>query len=75
MPICPVWASSTGMRIFDQHGYLRLTCVTNNDLAVFVDAPLILEPADIAGSFPQNTATKVDGTVRTSGGISTLYGR
>ncbi|KAL1679009.1 serine hydrolase-domain-containing protein [Schizophyllum commune] len=29
---------------------------------VFVDAPLILEPADIAGSSPQNTATKVDGT-------------
>ncbi|KAL1729508.1 serine hydrolase FSH [Schizophyllum commune] len=29
---------------------------------VFVDAPLILEPADIAGSFPQNTATKVDST-------------
>uniref|UniRef100_D8QA76 Serine hydrolase domain-containing protein n=1 Tax=Schizophyllum commune (strain H4-8 / FGSC 9210) TaxID=578458 RepID=D8QA76_SCHCM len=27
---------------------------------VFVDAPLILEPADIAGSFPQNTATKVE---------------
>ncbi|KAL1744841.1 serine hydrolase FSH [Schizophyllum fasciatum] len=29
---------------------------------VFVDAPLVLEPIDMAGSFPQNTATKVDST-------------
>ncbi|KAI5835415.1 hypothetical protein K523DRAFT_228254 [Schizophyllum commune Tattone D] len=34
---------------------------------VFVDAPLILEPADIAGSFPQNTATKVDAALASVG--------
>ncbi|TRM68962.1 serine hydrolase FSH [Schizophyllum amplum] len=34
---------------------------------VFVDAPLILEPVDIVGSAPQNTATKVDSTVPSVG--------
>ncbi|KAL1662659.1 serine hydrolase FSH, partial [Schizophyllum commune] len=43
------------------HGYCQSGAIFSKRV-IFVDAPLILEPADIAGSFPQNTATKVDGT-------------